>query len=189
MSEWLTAWVCKDLCMLLNLELQWECCQWLSCLLFQVARYVILDPSLDKRWTHSCFAVLNCSSDQRRCVDMGWIFLFLLLKIGCPVGWAASQVLRSTISTFPVNFDLAFWNFLEAIWCSTYLHICKEDPKYLGNCKKQKKGTSLHCNINKLLCFQHALRQEAFTNVRIFFKIVCNFTIDNLRSSSEHKYN
>lgn len=116
MSEWLTAWVCKDLCMLLNLEPQWKCCQRLSCLLFEVAHYVILDPNLDKRWTHSCFAVLSCSWGQRRYEEVGWIFLFLLQKIGGPACWTGSWVLRSTIGTFPVNFDLALLNYLVAIW-------------------------------------------------------------------------
>lgn len=52
---------------------------------------------------------------------------------------------------------------------------------FLGNYKKQKKGIRLHCNINKLLGFQQALKEGAFANVMVIFKIACNFTIDRLR--------
>lgn len=52
---------------------------------------------------------------------------------------------------------------------------------FLGNYKKQKKGIRLHCNINKLLGFQQALKEGAFANVMTVFKIACNFTIDRLR--------
>lgn len=185
--------------MLLNLEPQWGCCQWLSCLLFEVAHYVISDPNLDKRWTHSCFAVFNCSWGQRRCEEAGQIFPFLLLKKGGPAGWAGSRVLRSTISAFPVNFDLELLSCLVAIWkqnvgftfhdflfsggCLVQLlsaHLQRKTLMYLGNCKKQKKGIRLHCNINKLHGFQQALREEAFA-VRIIFKIACSVTIGNFR--------
>jgi len=42
---------------------------------------------------------------------------------------------------------------------------------YLENCKKQRKGIRLHCNINKLHGFQQVLRERAFANTRIIFKI------------------
>lgn len=108
-DEWLTAWVCKDLCMLLNYELQWEWCQWLSWLLFEVAHYVILDPNQYKRWARSWLTVLNCFWDQRRCEEESWTFLFCLLKTGGQAGWAGIKVLRYTITPFPVNFNLAIW--------------------------------------------------------------------------------
>lgn len=52
---------------------------------------------------------------------------------------------------------------------------------YLGNRKKQNKGMSSHCNINKLPGFQQTLREGVFANVRIIFKIACHFIIDILR--------
>lgn len=164
---------------------------------------------LDKRWAHSCFAVSNCSWGQR-CEEVGWIFPFLLLKIGGPDDWACSPLLRFAISAFPVNLDPGLLNYLVLIerrilgllfvnfvWLLitfwrlfSIAHVCTFARKTLmnwGNCKKQKKGMQLHCHISKQHGFLQALREGAFANVRIIFKTACNFTIDNSRWNSEHK--